>query len=133
MFAALLRSRHEPTAHWVDHICPPTLRRGPHIVARPGFGYPQEGFVVRDGGKRKVAPVPAAVAEVVEELAGVEPVEECAAGIPAEMAPGAEIGHRLPVGIVVQRVPGADFEQDRHVAVFAQQVTLTPVRMLRPA
>ena len=89
--------------------------------------------MVRDGGKRKVAPAPSAVAEVVEELASVEPVEECAAGVPAKMASGAEVGHRLPVGIVVQRVPGTDFEQDRHVAIFAQQVTRTPVRVLRPA
>jgi len=46
---------------------------------RIGFGYPQEGFVVRDRGKWKVASAPAAVAEVGEELAGVEPEEDCPA------------------------------------------------------
>ena len=67
-------------------------------------------------------PPPPAVAEVVEESAGVKLVEECAVAVRGQMAAGVEMVHRRPPDGFVQGVPGADFEEERQIAVFAGQV-----------
>ena len=94
------------------------LWRSAPVVVRIGFSHPGKEFVARHG---RVMAAPAAVTEVVEESAGVEPVEELAVAVGCQMATGAEIVHRRPPSGLVQEVPGADFEQDRHVAVLAGQ------------
>ena len=108
------------SSHLLKQVRLAVLRRTAPVVVRIGFGHPGKGIVARRG-RVMPAPAPAAVAEVVEESAGVEAVEELAVAVGCQMAAGAEIVHRRPPGGLVQEVPGADFEQDRHVAVLAGQ------------
>ena len=97
------------------------------MVVRLGFGHTGKRLVARRG-RVMPAPAAAAVAKVVEESAGVEAVEELAVAVGCQIAAGAEIVHRRPPGGLVQEVPGADFAQDRHVAVLAGQCADERVR-----
>ena len=90
----------------------------------PGLGHSRERLHGRGG---RVAATLAAVAYFVQKAAGVELVEELDVAGLVEVAAIAECGHHRPASGFVHDVPRAEFEQDRPVAVVAEQFTREPV------
>ena len=63
----------------------------------------------------------ASVADVIDEAASVEPVEELAVAVVVEVAIVAEQGHDGPIVVFARNASRTNFEQDRSVAVVAEQ------------
>ena len=95
------------------------------VLGRP-FGDPLRR---KSGSRRRHAASPAAmVADVVQKLAGVQPVEKLVVAAVVQMATVAKVGHRCPVAAFVQDLPRSDFDQSRHVAAVSEQIAREPVR-----
>ena len=97
-----VRIRNQAGAGLLEQVRLRVLRRCGHPVVCPGFGYSQERL---GGWCGRIAATPVAVADVVDEAARVELVEELAVGVLVKIAAIAKCGHRPPVSVFVRDVP----------------------------